>query len=188
MVNITKKDRVVIKNALTKTSNISKSNKEPSIKIITGNVNKPKIISDGKEWNIEELKIKMKKAKDLGKKNEGKEYKKPAVKKEQVKKYVEDFKDRKEGYIHERIREKERFEESKAEFKMIDKYLNATDLIKENESKLKELFIENVKNYKYVDAYDLNNVKISEYNGETSKLSSNEQLSVSRKFLIGKFL
>jgi hypothetical protein len=29
---------------------------------------KPKIISDGKEWNIEELKLKMKKAKELGKK------------------------------------------------------------------------------------------------------------------------
>ena len=41
----------------------------------------------------------MKKAKELGKKNEGKEYKKPGVKQERVKKYVEDFKDRKEGYI-----------------------------------------------------------------------------------------
>ena len=76
MVNITKKDKVTIKKSLTKTNNISKSNKEPSIKIIPGNVNKPKIISDGKEWNIEELKIRMKKAKDLSKKNEGKEYKK----------------------------------------------------------------------------------------------------------------
>jgi hypothetical protein len=35
-----------------------------------------KIISDGKKWNIEELKLKMKKAKELGKKNEGKESKK----------------------------------------------------------------------------------------------------------------
>ena len=31
MVNITKKDKVVVKNTLTKTNNISKSNKEPSI-------------------------------------------------------------------------------------------------------------------------------------------------------------
>jgi predicted metallo-beta-lactamase superfamily hydrolase len=76
MVNITKKDKVVVKKSLTKTNNISKSNKEPSIKIIPGDTNKPKIISDGKEWNVEELKIKMKKAKELGKKNEGKEYKK----------------------------------------------------------------------------------------------------------------
>ena len=76
MVNITKNDKVVVKKSLTKTNNISKANKEPSIKIIPGDTNKPKIINDGKEWNIEELKLKMKKAKDLGKKNEGKEYKK----------------------------------------------------------------------------------------------------------------
>ena len=76
MVDITKNDKVVVKKSLTKTNNISKANKEPSIKIIPGDTNKPKIISDGKEWNIEELKLKMKKAKDLGKKNEGKEYKK----------------------------------------------------------------------------------------------------------------
>ena len=76
MVNITKNDKIVVKKSLTKTNNISKANKEPSIKIIPSDTNKPKIISDGKEWNIEELKLKMKKAKDLGKKNEGKEYKK----------------------------------------------------------------------------------------------------------------
>ena len=75
MVNITKNDKVVVKHSLTKTNNISKSNKEPSIKIISGDINKPKIINDGKEWNVEELKIKMKKANELGKKNEGKEYK-----------------------------------------------------------------------------------------------------------------
>jgi hypothetical protein len=76
MVNITKNDKVVVKKSLTKTNNISKANKEPSIKIIPGDTNKPKIINDGKEWNVEELKLKMKKAKELGKKNEGKEYKK----------------------------------------------------------------------------------------------------------------
>ena len=32
MVNITKKDKVVVKKSLTKTNNISKANKEPSIK------------------------------------------------------------------------------------------------------------------------------------------------------------
>jgi len=80
MVNITKKDKITVKKSLTKTNNISKANKEPSIKIIPGDVNKPKIINDGKEWNIEELKIRMKKAKDLSKKNEGKEYKKEMTK------------------------------------------------------------------------------------------------------------
>ena len=99
-----------------------------------------KIISDGKEWNIEELKLKMKKANELGKKNEGKEYKKPSVKQERVKKYVEDFKDRKEGYIKERKRSKEDFDESKAKFEITDTYTNVIDLIKENESKLKKLF------------------------------------------------
>ncbi len=59
-----------------KKQNISKANNEPSIKIIPGDTNKPKIISDGKKWNIEELKLKMKKAKDLGKKNKGEELKK----------------------------------------------------------------------------------------------------------------
>ena len=76
MVNITKKDKVVVKKSLTKTNNVSKANKEPSIKIIPGDTNKPKIINDGKEWNVEELKIKMKKSNELSKKNEGKEYKK----------------------------------------------------------------------------------------------------------------
>ena len=79
MVNITKNGKVVVKKSLTKTNNISKANKEPSIKIIPGDTNKPKIIDNGKEWNIEELKLKMKKAKELGKKNEGKEYKKPSM-------------------------------------------------------------------------------------------------------------
>ena len=80
MVNITKNDKVTVKKSLTKTNNISKSNKEPSIKIIPGDVSKPKIISDGKEWNVEELKIRMKKSKDLSKKNEGKEHKKEITK------------------------------------------------------------------------------------------------------------
>ena len=79
MVNITKKDKIVVKKSLTKNNNISKSNKEPSVEIIASDINKPKIINDGKEWNIDELKIKMKKLKDLGKKNKGKEYKKKTI-------------------------------------------------------------------------------------------------------------
>ena len=80
MVNITKNDKVVVKKSLTinkeKKFNISKANKEPSIKIIPGDTNKPRIIRDGKQWNVgwEELKIKMKK--DKSKKNEGKKIKK----------------------------------------------------------------------------------------------------------------
>jgi hypothetical protein len=93
MINITKNDKVVVKKALTKTNNISKSNNEPSIKIIPGDTNKPKIVSDGKEWNIEELKLKMKKAKELGKKNEGRELKKKSDNKI-LKNYVKKVGDR----------------------------------------------------------------------------------------------
>ena len=75
MVNITKNDKVVVKKSLTKTNNISKSNKEPSIKIIPGDTNEPKIISDGKEWNVEELKLRMKKSKELVKRMKGKNIK-----------------------------------------------------------------------------------------------------------------
>ncbi len=42
MVNLTKKDKVVVKTSLSKTNNIRKSNKEPSFKIIPGDTNKPK--------------------------------------------------------------------------------------------------------------------------------------------------
>ncbi len=64
MVKISKNDKVVVKKSLTKTNNIGKSNKEPSIKILPDDSNKPKIINDGQEWNIEELKLNMKKAKE----------------------------------------------------------------------------------------------------------------------------
>ena len=100
MVNITKNDKVVVKKTLTKTNNISKANKEPSIKIIPGDTNKPKIISDGKEWNVEELKLKMKKAKDLGKKNEGKEYKK----KNNIDEKFRKFKDENMAYTNDRAK------------------------------------------------------------------------------------
>jgi hypothetical protein len=42
-----------------------------------------------------------------------------------------------------------------------DEYTNANDLIKDYESKLKKLFIEYVKIHKFIDDYDLNDVKIS---------------------------
>ena len=67
MVNITKNDKVTVKKSLTKTNIISESNKEPSIKIIPG-------------MDCRGIKIRMKKAKDLSKKNEGKEHKKEITK------------------------------------------------------------------------------------------------------------
>ncbi len=42
MVNKTKNDKVVVEKSLTKTNYISKANKEPSVKMIPGNTNKPK--------------------------------------------------------------------------------------------------------------------------------------------------
>ncbi len=66
----------------------------------------------------------MKKAKDLGKKNEGKVYKKPSVKKETVKKYVENFKLERAAYIKEIKYEKEIFNEDIEIFDFTDKYTN----------------------------------------------------------------
>jgi hypothetical protein len=120
MVNITKNDKVVVKKSLTKTNNISKANKEPSIKIIPGDTNKPKIIDNGKEWNIEELKLKMKKAKDLGKKNEGKEYKKVMTKDKAAKIITNEI-------------------NSRAKLNQADSYLK--------KKKKKEDFIEKINNY-----------------------------------------
>ena len=44
MVNMTKNDKVVVKKSLTKKKNISKANKEPSIKIFQGILIKLKLL------------------------------------------------------------------------------------------------------------------------------------------------
>ena len=76
MINITKKGKVIIKNPLTKTKNISQSNKELAIKLEPKDINHPKIVSDGKKYDLNDLKSRVKKANNLSKKNKGKEYKK----------------------------------------------------------------------------------------------------------------
>ncbi len=48
------------------------------MKIIPGDTNKPKIIDNGKEWNIEELNIKWRKQKNK-EKNSGKVFKKKTI-------------------------------------------------------------------------------------------------------------
>ena len=129
MVNITKNDKVVVKKSLTKTNNISKSNKEPSIKIIPGDTNKPKIIDNGKEWNIEELKLKMKKAKDLGKKNEGKEYKKEMTKDKAAKIITKEINTRaklNKADMYLQLKNKS-VEELKLIFKRVMQYFNQVD-------------------------------------------------------------
>ena len=62
----------------------------------------PKIFSDGKEWNVEELKLKMKKATELGKKNEGMELKK----KINIDIKFRKFKDENVAYTNDRAKEK----------------------------------------------------------------------------------
>jgi hypothetical protein len=72
MVELTKSGKVSVKKTLTRTFMISKSQKKPAIKLIPSNSNKPEIINDGKEWDIDKLKERMIKAKELGKKNANK--------------------------------------------------------------------------------------------------------------------
>jgi hypothetical protein len=81
MVELTKSGKVSVKKTLTKTLNISRSQKTPAIKLIPSNVNKPQIVNDGKEWNIDVLKERMAKARAMRKKNANKNVFEPEIKK-----------------------------------------------------------------------------------------------------------
>ncbi len=81
MVELTKSGKVSVKKTLTKTLNISRSNKAPAIKLIPSDGNKPQIINDGKEWDLNVLKERMAKARAMRKKNANKNVFEPAVKK-----------------------------------------------------------------------------------------------------------
>ena len=74
MVDITKNGKVTIKKTLTNTNNISKSNKEPSIILKAKDIDKVIIENSGKTYDIKDLKERVKKAKDMAKKNENKVY------------------------------------------------------------------------------------------------------------------
>ena len=80
MVELTKSGKVSVKKTLTKTLNISRSQKTPAIKLIPSDVNKPQIINDGKEWDVNVLKERMAKARAMRKKNENKNIFEPVVK------------------------------------------------------------------------------------------------------------
>jgi hypothetical protein len=80
MVELTKSGKVSVKKTLTKTLNISRSNKTPAIKLIPSNDNKPYIVNDGKEWDVDVLKERMAKARAMRKKNVDKNIFEPAVK------------------------------------------------------------------------------------------------------------
>jgi len=71
MVEITKAGKVSIKKTLTKMNNISRSQGQPSIKLVSSSDNQPHIITDGKEWNIEQLRTNLIKSNALAKKNKG---------------------------------------------------------------------------------------------------------------------
>ena len=73
MVELTKKGKISIKKTLTKTMNISKSQKQPSIKLVPTNANKPEIVNNGKEWNVKELNESMNTANKLSEKNKDKD-------------------------------------------------------------------------------------------------------------------
>ena len=74
MVELTKSGKVSVKKTLTKTLNISRSQKTPAIKLIPSDVNKPQIINDGKEWDVNVLKERMAKARAMRKKMQIKMY------------------------------------------------------------------------------------------------------------------
>ena len=73
MVELTKSGKVSVKKTLTKTLNISRSQKTPAIKLIPSDVNKPHIVNDGKEWDVNVLKERMAKARAMRKKNANKD-------------------------------------------------------------------------------------------------------------------
>ena len=80
MVELTKSGKVSVKKTLTKTLNISRSQKTPAIKLIPSDVNKPHIVNDGKEWDVDILKERMAKARAMRKKNANTNIFEPAVK------------------------------------------------------------------------------------------------------------
>jgi hypothetical protein len=80
MVELTKSGKVSVKRTLTKTFNISRSQKKPAIKLIPSSDNKVHVVNEGKEWDIDELKTRMTKAKQLEKKNANKNIFEPTEK------------------------------------------------------------------------------------------------------------
>ena len=80
MVELTKSGKVSVKKTLTKKLNISRSQKTPAIKLIPSDVNKPHIVNDGKEWDVNVLKERMAKARAMRKKNANKNIFEPVVK------------------------------------------------------------------------------------------------------------
>lgn len=92
MLELTKMGRVTIKNTLTKTKNISRSQKTPAIKLVPSKLNHIEIVNKGKEWNIDELRQTMKKSNELAKKNKGRSLKKSNKELLKDNKFIKDIK------------------------------------------------------------------------------------------------
>jgi hypothetical protein len=113
MVELTKKGKISLKKTLTKTMNISKSQKQPSIKLVPTNSNKPEIINDGKEWNVKDLNESMNTANKLAGKNKDKDiftinsHSKLSKFKKNVKEHAQQLVQEKEKKLEEENKEKE---------------------------------------------------------------------------------
>ena len=167
MVELTKSGKVSVKKTLTKTLNISRSNKAPAIELIPSNDNKPHIVNDGKEWDIDVLKERMAKARAMRKKNANKNVFEPAVKrmvnldkfegniikrarelgkiKKEKKKDDLGFRERTTGYSYDQLK-------TIAQIKKAQ-YGNLLEDIKEAKSKLKKSSAPQNRAYKFLSDY-----------------------------------
>lgn len=169
MVDISKSGKVIIKNTLTKSNNVSKSNKEPSIMIKAKDIDKPRIENTGKLYDIKDLKERVKKANDLSKKNENKVFTKKS-KIEPIIKTINSDKDRVENMIHNRKVSLINFDSMVKKLRVFEGN-NFQEYLKENKDKYKKLFLEKFDYNK--EHIKLNDVEISEYTGNTANLVHN---------------
>jgi len=164
MVELTKSGKVSVKKTLTKTLNISRSNKAPAIELIPSNDNKPHIVNDGKEWNIDVLKERMAKARAMRKKNTNKDVFESKVKKmnpivkDKIKRIRELVKVKKEkkkddlgfremttGYTYDQLKTIGQIKKAQ--------YGNLLGDIQEAKSKLKKLSAPQNRAYKFLSDY-----------------------------------
>jgi hypothetical protein len=169
MVDITKNGKVTIKNTLTNTNNISKSNKEPSIILKAKDIDKPIIENSGKTYDVKDLKERVKKAKDMAKKNENKEF----IKKSKINPIIKKINNDKEHVDNINRRTKIDFKNFNTLVKelIVFEGNNFQDYLKENKDKYKKLFLDK---YDYTKEHlKLNEVEISEYTGYKSNFVNN---------------
>ncbi len=166
MVDITKNGKVTIKKTLTNTNNISKSNKEPSIILKAKDIDKPIIENSGKTYDVKDLKERVKKAKDMAKKNENKVY----IKKSKINPIIKTINNDKERVQNINNDTKISFKNFNTLVKELHVFEgnNFQDYLKENKDKYKKLFLDK---YDYLKKhFKLNEVEISEYTGNKATL------------------